>query len=216
MGSVVGSMSRPRLPRPQIAADNRQKPMKLRAPTIVEVLAIVVNIAVVVALLQPATGTLSPYLVAVSRGDVAEVRRLIDSGRADPNERGHHGRRPLHYAAYRDREDVAKLLLEKGAEINTADRFGETPLHAAAFFGSLNVVRLLVDRGANINVEVSGGRTPLDCAEEALQRIAESDKNNRNQQPQIADAERRKYSDIIKFLIDKGAKRKQTPKHQSN
>jgi ankyrin repeat protein len=179
--------------------------MKLRTPTIVEILVIVTLIVVLIGLLCPATGTLSPFLDAVSRGDVAEVQKLIDSGRADPNEHGHHGSRPLHYAADYDREDVAKLLLEKGAEINAA----------AASCGSLNVVRLLVDRGANVNAADSGGGTPLDCAEEAAQRMAESDKDKTNNRS-IDDAERKRYADVVKFLIDKGAKRKQTPKHQSN
>jgi ankyrin len=178
--------------------------MKLRSPTIVETLAVVAIIAILIALLQPASGRLSPFFAAVARGDTAEVQTLIDSGRANPNERGHHGRTPLHYAAYYDQEDVAKLLLEKGAEIDTAARFGETPLHAAASYGNIKVVRLLVDRGANINAADTGGRTPLDCAEEAAQRMAQSDKN---QQPPPDDAKRQKVADIVKFLIDNRAKR---------
>ena len=53
-------------------------------------------------------------------------------------------------ASANGRQDVVKLLLEKGADVNTGDQYGITPLMAAAFKGHSTVVRLLLDKGAPI------------------------------------------------------------------
>ena len=57
---------------------------------------------------------------------------------------------PLHLAAQGGKEQVVRLLLEKGADIEARDRTQQTPLHYAAYSGSEKLVRLLLEKGADI------------------------------------------------------------------
>ncbi|MEZ0345545.1 MAG: ankyrin repeat domain-containing protein [Infirmifilum sp.] len=86
---------------------------------------------------------------AASRGDLREVKRLLDSG-ADPNTRDWlSGETPLHKAAANGQFDIAKLLLDHGADPNAPDKYGRTPLYHAAANGQFRVARLLLERGAD-------------------------------------------------------------------
>lgn len=68
----------------------------------------------------------TPLSVAATRGDVEEVRALLEGG-ADPNGRGEHGVTPLHDAVGQEHVEVARLLIRKGARIDIAADFGGTP-----------------------------------------------------------------------------------------
>ena len=82
-----------------------------------------------------------------------------------------HGRTPLHLAAAKNHEAVARVLLSASAsQMNASDGFthvdhvtlmGRTALHDAAEFGHLSIARLLVYRGANENASDKDGLTPL-------------------------------------------------------
>ncbi|RYC78041.1 hypothetical protein BFJ63_vAg19085 [Fusarium oxysporum f. sp. narcissi] len=88
------------------------------------------------------------------------------------------GETPLSQAAGLGREDVVRLLLEKGAAIESKNRSGQTPLFVAAREGHETVVRLLVEKGAAIKSKDRSGRTPLRWAarggHEAVVRLLES------------------------------------------
>lgn len=78
------------------------------------------------------------------------------------------GGRPLHAAVYQRRDDVVRLLLDRGADVNATDHAGWTPLHMAVANGQLELARTLLDAGAGPNArigEVAGqqwsGQTPL-------------------------------------------------------
>lgn len=79
------------------------------------------------------------------------VALLIFHG-ADISARGVCGITPLHYAAFYNLPECAKLLLAAGASPNAADNFGRTPLHCAAASGATPVVRLLLENGADARV----------------------------------------------------------------
>jgi len=64
---------------------------------------------------------------AAKKSDKAEVRALLQQ-HLDVNAPAVDGDTALHWAAYWDDLDTARLLLESGANVNTANRYGVTPL----------------------------------------------------------------------------------------
>ncbi|KAI0537678.1 hypothetical protein GGR58DRAFT_527099 [Xylaria digitata] len=86
---------------------------------------------------------------------------------------------PLHLAARREDEVIARLLLEKGADPNARvwpdNRFlqlgdkrltgrGWTALHEAAFKGREAIVKLLLENKADVHIEDASGQTALRIA----------------------------------------------------
>lgn len=100
------------------------------------------------------------------------VRSLLDH-KADPNHLDSRGLRPLHLAAYANRADVLKLLLDGGANINATTtsesmlfcgikfQKGDTPLHVAAENSQPASILFLVQHGAAVNLQNADGATPL-------------------------------------------------------
>jgi ankyrin repeat protein len=185
--------------------------MTMRRPTIVELLVVASIVTVLVILLQPVTGRMSPLCLAASKGDVSEVRSLLDNGFADIKEHDGRGRTPLHYAVSYGQANAVKLLLDKGADADARNHWQQTPLHVAASLGNIEVVRVLVVGGADLNSQGSGGYTPLDEAEFRAARLAETNaelkKWHKDAQATLNDADRASCDEVIKFLVAKGAKR---------
>ena len=105
--------------------------------------------------------------VAVERGNLAEVKLLLDAG-ADVNAMDNDGETPLHIASYKGYIEITKLLLDRGADVNARDlwkQFGRTPLHFAAWGGNSEIARLLLDKGADINAKRWDGFTPIRWAD---------------------------------------------------
>jgi ankyrin repeat protein len=118
---------------------------------------------------------------AVSKGDLAEATRLLNSG-ADVNTKTEYGWTPLMWAASKGYQEISKMLLNKGADTNAQDNEGRTALVEAALCRRLSVVKLLLDNGADVNAKSKHGRTAL------MMLDAETDR-----------------SDVVKLLLDKGA-----------
>lgn len=76
----------------------------------------------------------------------------------DIHHRNRAGETGLMLAALKGREDIVRVLLERGAAV---DPEGWTPLHYAAAGGSRPLVALLLARGARIDPRAPNGRTPL-------------------------------------------------------
>ena len=87
----------------------------------------------------------------VFQNSIQEVKRLIDKG-IDVNEEALNFQViPLHIAAYKGHEEIAKLLISNGADINAKAITGNTALHLATQNNNFNIVRLLLAYKANIN-----------------------------------------------------------------
>ena len=101
---------------------------------------------------------------AASEGDVSLVESMLQEGvpvycvdRVDQT--------ALFFAAYYNRTDVIRLLLQKGADVNKQNWIGNTPLHNAAMFNSTaEVIAMLIDHGASINITNNEGYKPIDYA----------------------------------------------------
>ncbi|KAM8977676.1 ankyrin repeat domain-containing protein 42 [Pelodytes ibericus] len=91
-----------------------------------------------------------PAHVAASKGDLMTLRRLVESGIININERNDQGATPLHKAAGQGQIECIQWLLEMGADYNIANEAGETPKDVAKRFAQLAAVKLL---GGNMEVD---------------------------------------------------------------
>jgi cytohesin len=101
-------------------------------------------------------------LDAALRGDLREVKTLLQN---NPNlvfSKDDGGMTPLHYVAFNGNNDVVELLLANHADVNTHESdFGWTPLHYAAYKGHPDAVESLLANHADVNATNHDGYTPL-------------------------------------------------------
>ncbi|KAK3939988.1 Serine/threonine-protein phosphatase 6 regulatory ankyrin repeat subunit A [Diplogelasinospora grovesii] len=133
--------------------------------------------------------------------NVVDVLLKSEEIRCHVNAKDNRGRTALHWVAEYGRDDLVRLLVDRGADVSAGDEYGDTALHRAA-------------RGANIEEKDRGGQTPLYQAawqgHEAIVRllldkganIEEKDQNGRT--PLLWAAERG-HEAIVRLLLDKGA-----------
>ena len=106
----------------------------------------------------------APVADAAMRGDVAEVRSLLEAGE-DVNAAQGDGMTALHWAAASGRVELAELLVSAGADLEAGTRLGRyTALHIASREGRPAVVETLLGAGADAGAVTSTGATPLHFA----------------------------------------------------
>jgi ankyrin repeat protein len=112
--------------------------------------------------LARANGTNGNALINMA-DDAATLTLLLDAG-ADVAHPNAHGWTPLHQAAYGDRADLARLLLDAGAPADVSGRgAGGTPLVVALFWGHHAVVDVLLTAGRHPdNLRVAAGTGDLE------------------------------------------------------
>nr|TKV92058.1 hypothetical protein SEVIR_9G138400v2 [Setaria viridis] len=161
---------------------------------------------------------MTPLISAVSEGQVAAVRYLLDKG-ADPNKQDHEGYAPLHDAAKGGFDEIGRLLLTGGAIVDISSSEG-TPLHAAAAFGKIGIMQILLEHHADVNKVSARGCTPL--AETLLatpERLDEStrlkclkllvkagaDLNSRHPQTPLVIGTLKGLTECVECLLEAGA-----------
>jgi ankyrin repeat protein len=106
---------------------------------------------------------------SAARHDAA-VRLLVEAGASLENPYSY---TPLAYAAYSNRQQALRFLLERGARVDgdATDRqtYVNTPLMMAVIQGHREVVRLLLRAGADPLVRVRGGHTAREFAQKYRQ-----------------------------------------------
>ncbi len=102
----------------------------------------------------------TPLITAVYFEHTELARELLREHGADPNVAMLNGLRPLHVAADRGLNELARLLLEHDAAVDARTGSGITPLMVAAKRHAA-IVRLLLDAGANPRATTKQGTTPL-------------------------------------------------------
>jgi ankyrin repeat protein len=102
----------------------------------------------------------SPIADAAKKDDRAAVQALI-AHRDDVNAPQVDGTTALHWAAYVDDVELAKMLLDAGAKPDAVNRYGMTVMAQACVNGDGGMVELLLAHGADPNQALPGGETPL-------------------------------------------------------
>jgi uncharacterized protein len=82
-----------------------------------------------------------PIHIAARRGEVPDLRALIEAGAAI-NVQGDHDFTALHNAVLHDRTDVVKFLLEMGVDQGITNDDGATALELARIMGHADIVTL--------------------------------------------------------------------------
>ncbi len=100
---------------------------------------------------------------ACAAGDRDVVQRLLDDGAEVNAPDPVLGVTPLSYATIFGRDEVVKLLLQRGADAKRANRDGGTALHGAAFLGRADIARELLKAGADPKIKNERGETALDA-----------------------------------------------------
>jgi ankyrin repeat protein len=98
---------------------------------------------------------------AASRGDLAEVERLVGQDPRLLDARDGDGRTPLMHASQVDHVGLVRWLLDKGAATSERHAVGRTALWYACCYGRLAVVKLLLERRPDPVIAASDGSTPL-------------------------------------------------------
>ena len=98
------------------------------------------------------------------RGDLPELRRLLECFGADVDARDHDGSSALHSAAWAGHAEACALLIDGGADVQASTNLHEQPLHFAAREGHVAAARLLVERGADMSAKTKFGVSPLEAA----------------------------------------------------
>jgi hypothetical protein len=117
------------------------------------------------ALLWSSPSFCGPIHEAAKEGDIKKVELLLKS-QPDliSSKDDKYGQTPLHFAAFNDRLDVAKLLLADKADVNAKAKNGSTPLHLAAAKGNKDMVELLLTNKADVNAVDNDGWSPMHSA----------------------------------------------------
>lgn len=118
---------------------------------------------------DPELGT--ALVEAAARGDVDEVRRLLDAG-APREHRDASGRTALLAAAHENHVAVATALVEEGADVNAKDQLQDSPFLYAAAEGRLEILRLTLANGADLqSVNRFGGTGLIPAAERGFVEV---------------------------------------------
>jgi ankyrin repeat protein len=165
-----------------------------------------------------ATTAESRFADAVEHFDHATIRALLKRN-TDVNAPQADGMTALHWAAYRDDLETAKLLVEAKASVTVTNRYGVTPLSLACQNGSASIVELLLQHGADPNTTLRGGETALMTAARTgkpgpvsalLKRGADVNAKERRGQTALMWAAADGHMEVVQLLLQAGADRDAT------
>ena len=167
-----------------------------------------------------------PLSLAAAKGDIHAINLLLALG-ADINAPDAIGNSPLMYAVEVGQIQTVEHLLNRDADINMANLYGDTPLMYAVAHGHQNIFRMLAARGASLTLT---GVTVKTILHKALIHSETTDRlsmvktildtvGNNWPEPGIINwpepiyggaplhwAAVKGYSDVIDFLIERGAR----------
>jgi ankyrin repeat protein len=102
-------------------------------------------------------------LSAVCRGDMDEVKSLIDAGAQDSRDE-FFKMNAVKVAAKNIKLKILKFLVEAGFEVDVPDYAGRTALMSVSKWTDSESVKLLLEHGADVNKKCKEGTTPLTTA----------------------------------------------------
>ena len=100
---------------------------------------------------------------AATVGDLGRLNGLLDTDPELARARSSDDGTPLHFAAFFNQPEAAKVLIDRGADVEAvASTFGDVrPLHSAVAGSNTKTVLDLLANGADPNARQRGGFTPL-------------------------------------------------------
>lgn len=102
---------------------------------------------------------------ACKTGDLAKVKKIIESDPSQLQAKTEEGKSPLHMATGWGQTEVVKWLISIGADLNALNNNGGEPIHVAASQNQPECAAILLEHGADIeSVRQLGGMTPLAIA----------------------------------------------------
>ena len=105
------------------------------------------------------------------KGTIEQAKEKLRENPNAFNVVNNEGYSPLTLACYRENNEVAKLLIEKGSDINGISKMG-TSLMAAIVKGNNEMVKLFIDKKANLESTDSNGITALIYAVQFQNKVA--------------------------------------------
>jgi len=153
------------------------------------------------------------FLYAASKGDGAEVAKMLSTGGVHINDGNYDNRTALHIACAEGHLEIVKYLVEAGADVNIQDRWGGTPLDDAISQGHDLIAKYLKESGALHGENSNFGLDLIHAASrgdvETVKRLVESGIS-----VQSCDYDKRtplhvaideRHEDVVKYLLEKGA-----------
>lgn len=101
---------------------------------------------------------------AVKSGDIKSISSLIKT-KEDANSALSNGKSILMLSIWEQKDNIVKMLIDKGADINAKDESGKTPLMLAVWKENLAIVKLLIKNGADKTAKNKENLTAADIAE---------------------------------------------------
>ncbi|HEY3739232.1 MAG TPA: ankyrin repeat domain-containing protein [Bryobacteraceae bacterium] len=161
---------------------------------------------------NPNGGTDSRLADLLMQGDSASARALIGRKTVDVNAAQGDGMTPLHWAAYQDDLQTAKLLIAAGANVNAQTRLEAiTPLFLASANGDPELVAQLLKAGADAKSVKPNGTTVLmvaaaagnlDAVKVLVEHGAEIDSKEKvHEQTALMFAAALNRSEVVKYLL---------------
>jgi ankyrin repeat protein len=168
-----------------------------------------------------------PLSIAIINRSQEEIK-LIQSKFVDVNDTDLNNNSALYNAVLGLQTGIVTDLIKRGANANYANKSGITPLHAAVakaanrdnFDDAFKIIGELISHGVDINAIDKNGRTPLHYAADQLMPLQTKDdiakaKTLLEKRDNSVEGEKARRNidklennkTLIKFLIDKGAKR---------
>ena len=113
-----------------------------------------------------AAGAALDVFEAAALGETERLRELLTADPELSRARSDDDFTALHYAAFFDGSEAARVLVDHGADVNAfADNeLGVHPLNSAAAAGQREVAAILLEAGADPTAPTRGGFSPLDAA----------------------------------------------------
>ncbi|XP_019624429.1 PREDICTED: ankyrin repeat and protein kinase domain-containing protein 1-like [Branchiostoma belcheri] len=157
----------------------------------------------------------TPLSRAISRGQLATAKFLLQGLRADPNARDRCGHSPLYSAvALRWSAPYVRLLVDHGADVNGRCPSGSSPLHWAIVGKDRDTVEILIKHGADVESVGYSGFSVLHWAVRARNTAAVVMLLEAGASPNCQDmfgetplhwSARQNKTDILLLLVESGA-----------
>lgn len=104
--------------------------------------------------------------ISISKG-FDEVSEFLMRNGIDPNTKDHNGQTSLHYCAFYNKIDLAKIIISNNGMLDIEDNYGNEPLWTAVFndYGRnerIEIISLFIKHGANISHKNKVSKSPFD------------------------------------------------------